>query len=316
MSKPFQLQIPTPCHESWANMQPSDKGRHCAACQKTVVDFTAMSDTEIIRYMSRAGQNVCGRLAPHQVNRPLIPPSPPQKNKLPGWPLLLTGIFLTHDKPVSHHSVLQTTHEQPPSPKQDPDTALLGITIPEVLDTIPKDTNTFTEPIKMGDMAMIELDTFKKINLDSTKIADTTLLAKTDTIPLPPTKVVLAGAIICRRPRTIDTLKQLLTDTLSSLRLLPQKQPLTPINNELTIYPNPVRRGIPFCLAWRTDPGKYQISLFSSSGALIQQRMIDISSTNQVSDWQVPTNAPAGIYIIRAIQPGQTRVYARELVIQ
>ncbi|HMI62336.1 MAG TPA: hypothetical protein VK518_15565, partial [Puia sp.] len=64
MSKPFQLQIPTPCHESWANMQPSDKGRHCAACQKTVVDFTAMSDTEIIRYLSRASQHICGRLAP------------------------------------------------------------------------------------------------------------------------------------------------------------------------------------------------------------------------------------------------------------
>jgi hypothetical protein len=139
---------------------------------------------------------------------------------------------------------------------------------------------------------------------------------KTDTTPTPPTEEVFTGGIICPRPRTIDTLKQLLTDTLSALRLLPQKQPLTPTNNELTIYPNPVQRGVPFHLAWQTDPGKYQISLFSASGALIQQRMIDISNTKQVSDWQIPTNAPAGIYIIRALQPGQTRVYARELVVQ
>jgi len=313
MSKSFRLQIPTPCQENWANMQPADKGRHCAACQKTVVDFTAMSDTEIIRYMSKAGQHVCGRLTPDQVNRPLIPLTPPQKNKLPGWPLLLTGIFLTQDKPISHHPVEQTTHVQPPSPKQDPYIAIVGFSRPVIVDSIPNDTLISTSFVK-GELAMVYPDTIEKINLDSTNtnMTDTTNSIKTDTTPLPPTEEVIAGMIACPRPRVIDTIKQL----LSALRLLPQKQPLTPINNELTIYPNPVRRGVPFRLAWQTDPGKYQISLFSSSGALIQQRVIDISSSNQVSDWQIPTNAPAGIYIIRALQPGQTRVYARELVVQ
>ena len=165
-------------------------------------------------------------------------------------------------------------------------------------------------------MRLIVLDTTEKTNLDSIIMGDTTISIKTDTTQLSPTQEAVDGMIVCTRPRTIDTLKQLLTDTLTALRLLPQKQPLTPVNNDLTIYPNPVQRGIPFRLAWHTDPGKYQICLFSSSGALIQQRMIDISSTNQVSDWQVPTNAPAGIYIIRALQPGQTKVYARELVVQ
>jgi hypothetical protein len=298
-------------------MQPSDKGRHCAACQKTVVDFTVMSDTEIMRYMSKAGPHICGRLTPGQVNRPLIPLTPPQKNKLPGWPLLLTGIFLTHDKTVSHHPVIQTTHEQTPSPKQDPAIAIVGFSIPVVVDSIPNDTLISTSFVK-GELAMVYPDTTEKINLDftNTNMADTTISIKTDTTPLPPTEEFLTGDTICSRPRTIDTLKQLLTDTLSALRLLPQKQPLVPVNNELTIYPNPVRRGVPFRLAWQTDPGKYQISLFSTSGALIQQRMIDISSSNQVSDWQLPTNAPAGIYIIRALQQGQTRVYARELVVQ
>jgi hypothetical protein len=249
-------------------------------------------------------------------NSKYLPLTPPQKNKLPGWPLLLTGIFLTHDKSVPNHPVIQTTQEQPPSPKTDDYGEVIGKVAESAVDTIPKDTLTFTSFVTVGALAMVYPDTIEKTSLDSTIMADTTISVRSDTTSLPPTQEAVDGMIICIRPRTTDTLKQLLTDTLTALRLLPQKQPLTPINNELTIYPNPVQRGISFRLAWHTDPGKYQVSLFSSSGALIQQRMIDISSTNQVSDWQVPTNEPAGVYIIRALQPGQTKVYARELVVQ
>ena len=204
---------------------------------------------------------------------------------------------------MSHPPLIQTTHEQPPSSK---------------------DTLISTPSVLLGDTTLLIPDpvenptpkSLTRIDTESLQIPDTSIFIANPDTTIAPLEQVLTGAVQCPRPRTIDTLKQLLIDTLSALRLLPQKQPLTPINNELTIYPNPVQRGIPFRLAWQTDPGKYQISLFSSSGALIQQRLIDISNTKQVSDWQIPTNAPAGIYIIRALQPGQTRVYARELVVQ
>ncbi len=76
MSTSMHLQIPTPCSENWSAMDLVEKGRHCAACQKTVVDFTGMSDAEVVRAISQAGSNVCGRLAPDQLNRKLsdIPP--------------------------------------------------------------------------------------------------------------------------------------------------------------------------------------------------------------------------------------------------
>src|SRR5437868_3738744 len=114
MSKPIQLHIPTPCHENWANMSPSEKGRHCSACQKTVIDFTVMSDTEVLRYMTKAGPRVCGRLAPDQLNRPLIPLTPPQRNKMPGW-LLLAGILITSDKSPTPLTK-QATHQSPIPP--------------------------------------------------------------------------------------------------------------------------------------------------------------------------------------------------------
>ena len=66
------LAIPQPCHESWAAMMPTATGRHCTACQKTVVDFTLKSDAEILAYLARAaGTRTCGRFAAGQLERPL-----------------------------------------------------------------------------------------------------------------------------------------------------------------------------------------------------------------------------------------------------
>lgn len=66
------VQIPRPCHEQWDTMQPTEKGWFCASCQKTVVDYTALSDRELIRRLSQASGDICGRLRDDQLNRPLI----------------------------------------------------------------------------------------------------------------------------------------------------------------------------------------------------------------------------------------------------
>ena len=50
--KPY---IPHPCHEDWNAMTDSEtseeRGRHCDVCSKVVVDFTKMSDAEMIDYL-------------------------------------------------------------------------------------------------------------------------------------------------------------------------------------------------------------------------------------------------------------------------
>ena len=72
--RPTTLRIASPCHESWAAMTPAGPGRHCAACQKTVVDFTHKTDAEILAFFEQAGTgNTCGRFRAEQVARPLRP---------------------------------------------------------------------------------------------------------------------------------------------------------------------------------------------------------------------------------------------------
>lgn len=71
MKQKIQISIPEPCKEGWQNMTPVEKGRFCASCQKTVLDFTYFSDNEIINLVNK-NDNLCGRINVSQLNRNLI----------------------------------------------------------------------------------------------------------------------------------------------------------------------------------------------------------------------------------------------------
>ena len=104
----MQIHIPKPCSESWEQMAPQAKGRYCSACEKTVVDFTRMSDAELIAFLQKStDQSTCGRLRNDQMDRPLILPvaHPAWYNRLG---LLFLGVLGTvtaegqNRKPVLH----------------------------------------------------------------------------------------------------------------------------------------------------------------------------------------------------------------------
>lgn len=66
------IQIPEPCNEPWSGMTPSGCGRFCEACEKVVVDFSAMNDAQIAAYLKKhSGQETCGRFQTSQLNRAL-----------------------------------------------------------------------------------------------------------------------------------------------------------------------------------------------------------------------------------------------------
>ena len=65
----YILQIPEPCHENWQNMTPDGKGRFCAHCTKTVIDFTQFSDEQIIAHIHQQNGHLCGRFNQNQLNR-------------------------------------------------------------------------------------------------------------------------------------------------------------------------------------------------------------------------------------------------------
>ncbi len=70
MSKRIQLTIADPCHENWDAMTTAEKGRFCGSCQKQVIDFTGMSDSQLAAFFKKPSTgSTCGRFYGDQLDR-------------------------------------------------------------------------------------------------------------------------------------------------------------------------------------------------------------------------------------------------------
>lgn len=65
----FKLTIDNPCKQNWNSMTESDVGKYCSHCSKTVVDFTKMTDDEVIHIIEHTSGKLCGHLTHQQLNR-------------------------------------------------------------------------------------------------------------------------------------------------------------------------------------------------------------------------------------------------------
>lgn len=81
--KSLTINITDPCTEAWSEMLPENDGRFCLSCQKKVIDFSVMSDHEILQTLKMAGKSACGRFATSQLDRLLTPPAQSSRPFLP-----------------------------------------------------------------------------------------------------------------------------------------------------------------------------------------------------------------------------------------
>lgn len=60
------IQINKPCHEKWEGMTDTAGGKYCSSCQKNVVDFSKLSNEQILAYLSQS-DSVCGKFDKSQL---------------------------------------------------------------------------------------------------------------------------------------------------------------------------------------------------------------------------------------------------------
>lgn len=86
------ISIPEPCHEDWSKMTPTEKGRHCASCNKTVTDFTKMSKVGIVNHINKTvEEELCGRFNSDQLGVNILPA---RRNRLfSKWAAVFIGLI-------------------------------------------------------------------------------------------------------------------------------------------------------------------------------------------------------------------------------
>jgi hypothetical protein len=75
VAKYIQIQIENPCRQKWEDMQATASGSFCSSCQKTVIDFTGMTDSQLMEYFRKHPAGVCGRIYTDQLETKLEIPT-------------------------------------------------------------------------------------------------------------------------------------------------------------------------------------------------------------------------------------------------
>ncbi|MDW3650158.1 MAG: carboxypeptidase-like regulatory domain-containing protein [Bacteroidia bacterium] len=98
----MKLSIHTPCSESFDKFEPTKAGGFCQNCQKEVIDFTSMTDAEVLRYFKEKQGKTCGYFTPSQLKSyPSITES--HSRWSPGWiGASLLGISLFTFFPITN----------------------------------------------------------------------------------------------------------------------------------------------------------------------------------------------------------------------
>lgn len=77
MSKHIYISIPEPCTQDWDAMIPNQHGKYCDSCKKTVIDFTEMSDTQILNFIQNNKSQSCGIFHNDQLEKQILIPRKP-----------------------------------------------------------------------------------------------------------------------------------------------------------------------------------------------------------------------------------------------
>jgi hypothetical protein len=323
MKQKLRLSIPTPCHEDWEKMLPVERGRHCEQCCKTVVDFTGMSDEEVVKYfVGRARGGVCGRFAPDQLGRELAP-APVQRNGVKGWPWVVAGALVLgggpEDGPRSVTGAVgmkqaRGLREMPDTTAVVPDTSML------VRDTTLETVTTGIPIMTIGTIGVDDTDAI--VAPDTMMMPDAIVSARANVKSLKGVlgEMVLVGdTVLCSKPLSdtvsrikfgIDTVVNWWKDSVAGVATA-----LGVGSGEMVkLFPNPVMRGGVMKLAW-SAAGKYSAAILDLHGQIVQERVGEASGTGQVDEWVLPNGLAAGVYFLRVVRPGE-KVWTKEIMVQ
>lgn len=323
----MQLHIPAPCHEDWDAMVPAEQGRYCQACATQVIDFTCMSDEQLLAYFSNLkNEQVCGRVFTGQLNRNIT--APPKRKWLWYWNYILAFFLLftktnqaraqgrarvehtTTDTAVtSTEKIKSITHHVTAIPieyrgrivnEDGAAVSFASVTVEGVKKGIIADANgNFLLHGTGGDSTVnVSAVGFGPVvavlyteQVNTIVIRKSALLMPEVTVtPFNSTGrlvVCTTGAMSCRR-------KKIWKDTVT--KWWPIFSP------SIKIYPSPVLKGSTFTIALQLkSKGRQEMQIMDAAGRLVLQKEINALSTEQKETIISSSSWSSGVYFVRVV---------------
>jgi len=260
-----------------------------------------MTDAEVLGYFG-AGSQICGRFLPEQLGRPLSP-TPVQRNGWSGWRWVLASALMLLRPPEGGKPVKAVGVERRNSTVRTTIIETDGMMV-YAMKMKKKAARVVADSVRSWRPSIAKMDSFKGPEaLPTIPAVDGAVLGTSDSI------IYKVGGARFWRVQSDSTILEKVADTVSALNIFRKE-------DFVTLYPNPLERGGALHLAWLSGEGKYQLALLDMRGRLIQERIVEVSANGQVDQWVLPVGLTAGVYVLRMVREGSSRVDVREVVVR
>lgn len=350
----LQLSIPEPCHQDWNDMSPNEQGRFCGSCAKTVIDFSAMTDTQLILYFENLkNENVCGRVYPDQLNRSISTMQAPRKKIIWYWQYLIAFfmMFGKGQQAKAQGKIVLPTTQQPDTTKETPETVhiimggmrrrplppktkAIAATLPQYFITDEKQqpiAGASVQLLPQGTWLVSDSNgrinlglnhTIKSLRISSIGFEEKTIALKqipeNNIIQLTAKAQSLENVVV---KADVDTRKlggMMGGLWISRTIVFSVKDSVENIfNPAISIHPNPVAKGGPLNLSLSLkNAGKYLIQVADASGKIVLQQNYKAVDKKITQQIPMPAGLSSGIYFVSVVDEKGKIVGTSKLVVQ
>ncbi|MFC4230835.1 carboxypeptidase-like regulatory domain-containing protein [Parasediminibacterium paludis] len=336
MTNDLQIHIPTPCHENWNAMTPEAKGRFCGSCAKVVVDFSVMTDNEVLNYLKKNSSNTCGHFTSDQLDRPIIETQLQPNKTWRYWLAFITSLLVmlkqsngqsqrNTNKLIGDTTIVTNDFKDiivgkvaiKPNEKKvvgrvvdEHDKPILGASV------IIKNTRTGVATDADGKFSF-------KVNTDkvtvsvscigyTTKEFEVAANEEIKLIKLAMNEFSIMGEVILVRPpkkRKSQIEKKPLIDTLAQCvsKVIDGKA--------FTVYPNPVSANGVINIVIK-EAGIYDIQILDNQSRLLRARTLNTQASKQSIKLNLPSGVSQGINYLRLVNTLTNKQWIDKIVVQ
>lgn len=326
LMKKIMLSISNPCHERWDQMTQVEKGKFCASCQKTVVDFTGMNDRQLAEFFKKANDSTCGLFYQDQLNRNITVP----RKRIP-W----IKYFFQFSLPAFLVSI--KTYGQTKNVVKGDTVVCLRATMGKVarLETIKEENRQIHGKIVSEKNEPVPYTTVAKKGTNIATVTDSSgnfslhvpvkgdCILEVSAVGFGPKEVFVTDPSIniTLQPIRLDevcvTMGLVATTTSRKAEKIPVfKRLIDTAFKKFSVYPNPVRRNSNMKIDLKKlEQGQYTVSIISMSGEVVQTEEMTIEKNSQGVDFHL-NELTAGTYLVHVFNRKTAVSYTERIMVE